>query len=171
MAMRLAPYAAVTIAHMCACQATGDTADNLQAALLSRAVIDPAKGILMERHTLSADRAFVMLAQASMRTNTTLRDVADRLVTTGALVPCCRGPASGRCCACAAASARRQTSHRRTPFRPIAFTNRYQQVRQGLREDGPGNRGGQGRSRCRRRRWPRSGGRGTGRRTARWGGT
>jgi len=87
-AMRLAPYAAVTIAHMSACQAARDTADNLEAALRSRAVIDQAKGILMERHKLSADRAFEVLAQASMRTNTKLRDVADRLVHTGELLPC-----------------------------------------------------------------------------------
>ncbi|HEY4624880.1 MAG TPA: GAF and ANTAR domain-containing protein [Blastococcus sp.] len=91
-AMRLAPYAAVTIARMSACQAARDTADNLadnlEAALQSRAVIDQAKGILMERHKLSADRAFEVLAQASMRTNTKLRDVADRLVNTGELLRC-----------------------------------------------------------------------------------
>jgi AmiR/NasT family two-component response regulator len=33
-------------------------AANLQAALNSRAVVDQAKGILMERHKLTADQAF-----------------------------------------------------------------------------------------------------------------
>ena len=39
-------------------------AENLQAALETRAVIDQAKGILMERYKLTADQAFQLLAQA-----------------------------------------------------------------------------------------------------------
>ena len=48
-------------------------ADNLQAALETRAVIDQAKGILMERHKLTADQAFQLLARISMTTNRKLR--------------------------------------------------------------------------------------------------
>jgi AmiR/NasT family two-component response regulator len=60
-------------------------ADNLQLALEFRAVIDQAKGILMERHKLTADQAFQLLARRSMTTNRKLRDVADQLVLTGQL--------------------------------------------------------------------------------------
>jgi AmiR/NasT family two-component response regulator len=59
--------------------------DNLQTALESRAVIDQAKGILMERHKLTADQAFQALVQASMHTNRKVRDIADHLVRTGEL--------------------------------------------------------------------------------------
>jgi GAF domain-containing protein len=82
---RFAPYAAVAVANMNAYQSARTMADNLETALRSRAVIDQAKGILMERHKLTADQAFELLAQMSMRSNTKLRDVADRLVLTGQL--------------------------------------------------------------------------------------
>ncbi|WP_448624823.1 ANTAR domain-containing protein [Geodermatophilus sp. URMC 64] len=80
-----APYAAVAIANMQDYQSTRDLAGNLQAALDSRAVNDQAKGILMERHKVTADQAFRLLAHASMTTNTKVRDVADHLVRTGEL--------------------------------------------------------------------------------------
>lgn len=82
-ATRFAPYAAVAIGNMHDYQSARDMAENLRAALDSRAVIDQAKGILMERHRLTADQAFQMLVHASMTTNTKLRDVADHLVRTG----------------------------------------------------------------------------------------
>jgi GAF domain-containing protein len=84
-ATRFAPYAAVAVSNMRAYQEARDTADNLQVALQSRAVIDQAKGILMERYKLTADQAFQLLAGASMQTNTKLRTVADQLVLTGEL--------------------------------------------------------------------------------------
>ncbi len=61
-------------------------ADNLRLALESRAVIDQAKGVLMERHKLTADRAFQLLARASMHSNRKVRDIADHLVHTGELL-------------------------------------------------------------------------------------
>jgi GAF domain-containing protein len=82
-ATRFAPYAAVAAGNVYAYQSARDMADNLQTALESRAVIDQAKGILMERHKLTADQAFQALAQASMHTNRKVRDVADHLVATG----------------------------------------------------------------------------------------
>jgi len=54
-------------------------------ALDSRAVIDQAKGILMERFKVTADQAFQALARVSMESNTKVREVAERLVRTGEL--------------------------------------------------------------------------------------
>jgi GAF domain-containing protein len=82
-ATRFAPYAAVAAGNLYAYQSARDMAANLQAALESRAVIDQAKGILMERYKLTADQAFQLLARASMHHNRKLRDVADELVRTG----------------------------------------------------------------------------------------
>jgi GAF domain-containing protein len=84
-ATRFAPYAAVAAGNLYAYQSARDLADNLQAALESRAVIDQAKGILMERYKVTADQAFQLLARASMTTNRKLRDIADDLVRTGEL--------------------------------------------------------------------------------------
>jgi GAF domain-containing protein len=83
LAVRFAPYAAVAIANMQTYQHAREMADNLQIALETRAVIDQAKGILMERHKITADQAFQLLAQVSMRTNVKLRAVAEQLVRTG----------------------------------------------------------------------------------------
>jgi GAF domain-containing protein len=84
-------YAAVAAGNMYAYQSARDMAGNLQAALDSRAVIDQAKGILMERHKLTPDQAFQLLAQASMNANRKLRNVADDLVRTGELPEAPRG--------------------------------------------------------------------------------
>jgi AmiR/NasT family two-component response regulator len=66
-------------------QAARDLARNLEVALESRAVIDQAKGILMERHKLTADQAFQLLVEVSSRTNVKLRGIAEELVRTGEL--------------------------------------------------------------------------------------
>ncbi len=84
-ATRFAPYAAVAAGILYAYQSARVLADNLQTALESRAVIDQAKGILIERHKLTADQAFQLLARASMAANRKLRDMADELVRTGEL--------------------------------------------------------------------------------------
>jgi transcriptional regulator with GAF, ATPase, and Fis domain len=84
-ATRFGPYAAVATGNLYAYQSARDLADNLQVALESRAVIDQAKGVLMERYKLTPDQAFQRLAQASMNANRKLRDVADHLVHTGEL--------------------------------------------------------------------------------------
>jgi AmiR/NasT family two-component response regulator len=52
---------------------------------MSRACIEQAKGILMERHKIKEDAAFTILTHASQRTNTKLRDVAAELVRTSTL--------------------------------------------------------------------------------------
>ena len=84
-ATRFGPYAAVAAANLYAYQRARDTADNLQAALDSRAVIDQAKGILIERYKLTPDQSFQLLARASMHANRKVRDIAEELVRTGEL--------------------------------------------------------------------------------------
>ncbi len=82
-AAHFAPYAAVAVANTYAYQSSRDRADNLEVALGSRAVIDQAKGILMERYKLTPDEAFQALAAVSMRTHAKVRQIADHLVATG----------------------------------------------------------------------------------------
>jgi AmiR/NasT family two-component response regulator len=53
--------------------------------MTTRALIEQAKGILMERHKIKEDEAFTVLTHASQKTNTKLRDVAAELVRTGDL--------------------------------------------------------------------------------------
>jgi GAF domain-containing protein len=86
-ASRFAPYGAVAVGNMHDYQKAKDMARNLEVALETRAIIDQAKGILMERHRLTADQAFQLLVQASSRTNTKLRTIADELVHSGELPP------------------------------------------------------------------------------------
>jgi GAF domain-containing protein len=78
-----APYAAIAVANMHAYESARNMADNLRVALETRAVIDQAKGILMERHKLTADQAFQVLSRVSMNSNRKVRDIADDLVHTG----------------------------------------------------------------------------------------
>ena len=85
-AARFARFAGTAAANMYAYQSAREIADNLQAALQSRAVIDQAKGVLIERLKLTADQAFQVLVHASMGTNRKLRDVAEHLVHTGELL-------------------------------------------------------------------------------------
>jgi GAF domain-containing protein len=80
---RFAAYAVVPVSNMYLYESAVERAEHLQAALDSRAVIDQAKGILMERYKLTADRAFQALARVSMESNTKVRDVAQRMVETG----------------------------------------------------------------------------------------
>jgi GAF domain-containing protein len=57
----------------------------LRLALQNRDLIGQAKGILMHAHSLTADAAFLRLAQRSQHTNTKLVEVAARVVETGTL--------------------------------------------------------------------------------------
>jgi transcriptional regulator with GAF, ATPase, and Fis domain len=61
--------------------------EHLQKAISARDLIGQAKGILMERHKLTADQAFSVLIRASQQTNTKLIDVARALTDTGELQP------------------------------------------------------------------------------------
>jgi GAF domain-containing protein len=84
-AVEFAAYAAVALTNMNALQDARDQAEHLRAAMGSRATIEQAKGILMERHRVNLDQAFRLLAGVSMRTNRRVRDLAEHLVLTGEL--------------------------------------------------------------------------------------
>jgi GAF domain-containing protein len=84
-AERFATYGAVVAGNMLVYESALDRARNLEAAIESRAVIDQAKGILMERFKLTADQAFQALTRVSMQTNTKVRDIAEAFVETGEL--------------------------------------------------------------------------------------
>ena len=95
-ATRFGPYAAVATGNLYAYRNARELADNLQAALESRAVIDHAKGVLIERYKLTPDQAFQLLAQASMHANRKVREVADELVRTGEFPAVRTRPTRGR---------------------------------------------------------------------------
>jgi GAF domain-containing protein len=84
-AARFADVAAVALTTVDALQASRELAVNLRTAMDSRAVIEQAKGILVERHRVTPDQAFRMLADASQHVNRKVRDLAEHLVVTGEL--------------------------------------------------------------------------------------
>jgi GAF domain-containing protein len=84
-ALAFGPYAAVAAGNVYAYQSARNMADNLRAALATRAAIEMAKGILIERFRLPPDHAFRLLAVASMNANRKLRHIAEELVLTGEL--------------------------------------------------------------------------------------
>lgn len=71
--------------HAAVAAAAAVTSSNLRIALQSRDTIGQAKGILMERFKITSEQAFDLLVAASAHTNRKLRDVAERLTTTGEL--------------------------------------------------------------------------------------
>jgi GAF domain-containing protein len=85
LATRFAHHAVVPVSNMYLYASAVERAGHLETALDSRAVIDQAKGILMERFKLTPDQAFQALTRVSMETNTKVRDVAERFVRTGEL--------------------------------------------------------------------------------------
>jgi len=74
----LATFAALALAE-------AQRADQMHAALVNRDVIGQAKGILMERHRITADAAFGFLTRVSQAENTKLAALAGQLVATGEL--------------------------------------------------------------------------------------
>ena len=78
-----ARHAAVPVANSHLYARAAQQADDLRRALDSRAVIDQAKGVLIERFRLTPAQAFEALARVSNRTNTKVRDLAAHLVETG----------------------------------------------------------------------------------------
>jgi hypothetical protein len=67
----------------------------LNEAVRSRDLIGQAKGILMERYTISDERAFLTLRRISQDTNRKLHDIADELVRTRTLAGCQGVPPAG----------------------------------------------------------------------------
>jgi GAF domain-containing protein len=76
----LATHAAVVLANAQAFESSARQVEQLAQALESRAIIERAKGILMEREKCSADEAFQMLVRASQSLNRKLRRVAEEVV-------------------------------------------------------------------------------------------
>lgn len=85
LATTIAPWIAYALNHASEAASAADETANMTAAMASRAVIEQAKGILMERHKLTPDQAFNLLTRASQHTGVKLRDVAEELVRTGAM--------------------------------------------------------------------------------------
>ena len=72
-------------AHAAIALAGAEHEENLRGGMRNRDLIGQAKGILMERHKLTADQAFGVLARTSSLTNRKLHDLADELTSTGQL--------------------------------------------------------------------------------------
>lgn len=85
LARQFADFTAVALSNMDPLQNVRELAENLRVAMESRSAIEQAKGIVMERHHVSADRAFRLLVAVSMRTNRKMRDLAEELVMTGGI--------------------------------------------------------------------------------------
>lgn len=80
LAQRFAGHAAVALANAHLYDSTAALANQMQAAMQSRAVIEQAKGIIMGQRRCTADEAFVILAKVSQDSNRKLREVAEALV-------------------------------------------------------------------------------------------
>jgi GAF domain-containing protein len=85
LAEEVAAWVAIAVGNAEAAARTSDDLTQLRTAMMSRALIEQAKGILMERHKITEDEAFTMLTHASQQTKTNLRDVAAELARTGTL--------------------------------------------------------------------------------------
>ncbi len=80
-ALAIGSNAAATIANASAYWSAQATADNLNEAMKTRAVIEQAKGVLMgQQRGTTPDEAFELLVKASQRENLKLRDIAQRIV-------------------------------------------------------------------------------------------
>jgi AmiR/NasT family two-component response regulator len=65
--------------------------ENLKVALLSRATIEQAKGLLIAQSRITPDEAFQLLVRASQRENLKLRDLARRMVENAGPRPDAKG--------------------------------------------------------------------------------
>jgi GAF domain-containing protein len=77
-ALLFASHAAVALAG-------AQQQERLHRALGTRDLVGQAKGILMERFKLTGDEAFRVLVHASQQANRKLNDIAEELVTSGAM--------------------------------------------------------------------------------------
>jgi GAF domain-containing protein len=80
-----AGYAGVALANMHLYESTRTLAEQLQAAMESRAIIEQAKGVLMGQRRCTADEAFEVLVKLSQQSNRKLREVAQALVDSARL--------------------------------------------------------------------------------------
>jgi GAF domain-containing protein len=75
-------HAAAALANSQAFWAAHVVSEQLREALVSRAVIEQAKGMLMARHRCDSDAAFQLIRRESQDTNTKVREVASGIVAT-----------------------------------------------------------------------------------------
>jgi GAF domain-containing protein len=87
LAQTFAGYAAVALANAHLYATTATLAQQMQAAMDSRAVIEQAKGIIMGDRRCTSDEAFLLLRKLSQDTNRKLRDVAAALVARATETP------------------------------------------------------------------------------------
>ena len=80
LATTFAGYAAVAVANAARFSSAEDRAQNMMAAMQSRAVIEQAKGIVMASERCTPDQAFQVLVTASQHRNLKLREVAAAIV-------------------------------------------------------------------------------------------
>jgi GAF domain-containing protein len=85
LAEEVAAWIALAVGHADTDAQTSDELSNLKLAMKTRAVIEQAKGILVERFKITEEMAFTELSRASQNTNIKLSEVANELVTTGLL--------------------------------------------------------------------------------------
>jgi GAF domain-containing protein len=85
LAEEVASWVALAVARADTAARTTEELAHLRTAMTSRAVIEQAKGRLIERFALTEDAAFTLLSRVSQATNIKLRDVAGELVRTGVL--------------------------------------------------------------------------------------
>lgn len=83
--VEVASWVAFAVANATAAASAADDTAHMWAAMATRAEIEQAKGILIERHKITADQAFALLTKASQRTGAKLRTVAADLVRSGTL--------------------------------------------------------------------------------------
>jgi GAF domain-containing protein len=81
----VAAFVAIAVGNAEAAARATDDVLNMRRAMESRAVIEQAKGILMERFKVTSEQAFTVLTHASQRSNVKLRDIAEELTATGEL--------------------------------------------------------------------------------------
>ncbi|MDQ0756397.1 GAF and ANTAR domain-containing protein [Arthrobacter sp. B3I4] len=73
-------------AHAAVAFADTKKISQLGEALIARQTIGQAEGILMERYKITAEQAFILLSRASTRSNVKLRDIAERLASSGEML-------------------------------------------------------------------------------------
>ena len=79
-AQSFAGYAAVAIANSHRLDDATSLVESMRSAMVSRATIEQAKGIIMSREQVDEDTAFAMLSTVSQNSNRKLRDVAQELI-------------------------------------------------------------------------------------------
>jgi GAF domain-containing protein len=79
-AQALANAATISIIQMDAATRNNELSEQLQHALDSRVLIEQAKGVIAQTHTVPMDEAFTIIRDHARRTSSTLRDVSQEII-------------------------------------------------------------------------------------------